>query len=331
MRFTLHIILILFFAGSCLAQDPQFSQFYAAPLYLGPSMAGASNASRICLNYRDQWPKLSGKFITYALSYDTYISKYNSGAGVFFMSDNAGSGKLTTVQAGLNYSYRIKVNNNFFLQPGLQLQYYQRKVNFYKVDFADQFFEDQILPTSVELPPDEQKGHMDFSTSLLAFTKNTWWGASVDHLMKTSETLQKDITYVPLKLSFYGGVKLYLNKALLARDEQSFLLAFNYRAQSWLQQLDMGMYYQRSPFMIGLWYRGIPVIKTTKSKDAISVLAGASVKNLMFTYSYDLTVSSLITATGGAHELGMTFLFDQPQGRRSGKHRIMGAVPCPRF
>lgn len=315
-------------SASIFAQDPQFSQFYAAPLYLGPSMAGAANNSRLCLNFRDQWPTLSGKYITYALSFDTYIPKYNSGAGLLFMRDDAGSGKLTTLQAGLNYSYRIKMSNNFFLQPGLQVQYFQRQINFAKLTFTDQYYVDEVLGVSVESPPDAQKGHMDFSASLLAFTEKLWIGATVDHLMKTSETLEKNITYVPLKLSVFGGIKLYLRKALLAKDEQSFLLAFNYRNQAMMQQLDMGLYYNRMPIVIGLWYRGIPVISSTKSKDAITVSAGVSVKNLSFTYSYDLTVSSLITSTGGAHELGLVYLFEQSKGKFK---RKMGAVPCPRF
>jgi type IX secretion system PorP/SprF family membrane protein len=309
-------------------QDPQFSQFYAAPLYLGPSMAGSAGNSRLCLNFRDQWPKLTGKFITYALSFDTYLHRYNSGAGVFFMSNNAGSGKLTTVQAGLNYSYRIKVTNDFFIQPGLEVQYFERKVNFEKLTFADQFYGDLVLPGTVEVPLDAQKGHMDFSTSVLAFTKKIWMGATINHLMKTNETLAANVNYVPLKASVFGGMKLVLKQTLLARDEQSFLVAFNYRNQTTMQQLDLGTYYHRAPFMIGLWYRGIPIISSTKSKDAISISAGALIKNLSFTYSYDLTVSSLITSTGGAHELSLVYLFEQPKGKYK---RKMGAVPCPKF
>jgi type IX secretion system PorP/SprF family membrane protein len=322
------MILALMIVETMNGQDPQFSQFYAAPLYLGPSMAGSAGNSRLCLNFRDQWPKLTGKFITYALSFDTYLQRYNSGAGVFFMSDNAGSGKLTTVQAGLNYSYRIKVNSNIFIQPGLEVQYFERKVNFSKLTFADQFYGDLILPGTVEVPLDEQKGHMDFSTSVLTFTKNVWMGATIAHLMKTNETLEANVNYVPLKASVFGGVKLMLKRTLMIKDEQSFLLAFNYRNQANMQQLDLGAYYHRMPFMVGLWYRGIPVITSTKSKDAMSISAGVLIDHLSFTYSYDLTVSSLITSTGGAHELSLVYLFEQPKGRNK---RKMGAVPCPKF
>jgi type IX secretion system PorP/SprF family membrane protein len=328
MKKIIPVVLYLFLSAGIRAQDPQFSQFYAAPLYLGPSMAGTAGTGRLSLNFRDQWPKLSGKFVTYALSYDTYVHQYNSGIGVLFMRDDAGSGKLTTTQAGLNYSYRIKVNNDFFLQPGLQLQYYERKVNFSKLTFADQFYGEQVLPSTIESPPEEQRGHMDFSASVLAFAKKVWIGGSIDHLMKVNQTLEQDLRYVPLKLSVYGGIKLTLKQQLLVRDEQSMSFAFNFRNQASMQQLDVGMYYTRMPIMVGIWYRGLPIITSTQSKDALTVTAGFLVKSLTFTYSYDLTVSSLITSTGGAHELALVYLFDPP---RSKYKRKMGAVPCPRF
>lgn len=328
MKKIIPYVLFLISLAAVKGQDPQFSQFYAAPLYLGPSMAGASGNDRLGLNFRDQWPKLSGKYITYAVSYDQYISRYNSGAGLIFMRDDAGSGKLTTTQVGLNYSYRIRATKDFFLQPGMQFQYFERKINFSKITFADQFYGDQILPGTVELPPDNQTGHIDFSFSLLAFTKDMWLGATVDHIMRTNQTLQVDVRYVPVKLSLYGGIKLALKQALLSRDEQNFTIAFNFRNQASMQQLDIGTYYNRYPFMVGLWYRGIPIIQSTQSKDAISVSGGVMVKNFTFTYSYDLTVSSLITSTGGAHELALVYIIERPTGRSKKK---MGSVPCPKF
>src|ERR1035437_4850844 len=210
MNKILTLIFLFMAASPGFAQDPQFSQFYAAPLYLGPSMAGTANNPRLGLNFRDQWPKITGRFITYSLSFDTYFSQYNSGVGLLFLRDNAGGGKLTTTQAGLNYSYRLKLNRDISLQPGIQFLYYQRKINFDKLTFADQHFGDEILGGTVESPPEDQSGHIDFSGSLLAFSKKSWLGASVDHLMHTSTTLQSDPRYVPIKLSVYGGIKFLM-------------------------------------------------------------------------------------------------------------------------
>ncbi|WP_417266065.1 type IX secretion system membrane protein PorP/SprF, partial [Brumimicrobium sp.] len=48
------------------AQDPQFSQFYANPIYLNPAFAGSHGCPRFAVNYRNQWPALSGTFVTYS-------------------------------------------------------------------------------------------------------------------------------------------------------------------------------------------------------------------------------------------------------------------------
>ena len=43
------------FVGRALAQDPQFTQFFANPIYIAPSYAGASTGQRVIVSYRDQW------------------------------------------------------------------------------------------------------------------------------------------------------------------------------------------------------------------------------------------------------------------------------------
>ena len=38
-------------------QDPEFSQFYANPIYLNPAFTGTSALPRVVVNYRNQWPR----------------------------------------------------------------------------------------------------------------------------------------------------------------------------------------------------------------------------------------------------------------------------------
>jgi len=54
---TLTLILAaISYSNDLKAQDPHFSQFYAAPLYLNPALAGTSAGNyRVGVNYRDQW------------------------------------------------------------------------------------------------------------------------------------------------------------------------------------------------------------------------------------------------------------------------------------
>lgn len=111
-------------------------------------------------------------------------------------------------------------------------------------------------------------------------------------------------------------------------DQKIISLAYQYRNQWAIQQLDMGIYYHQSPFVVGLWYRGLPVIKTIKTRDALTLAGGLELKQFMFTYSYDMTISNLITSTGGAHEIAMIYYFDT---NVKGRKRRLAPVPCPVF
>ncbi|MFC2152310.1 type IX secretion system membrane protein PorP/SprF, partial [Bacteroidota bacterium] len=62
----IYICLAVSFVLNANGQDPQFSQFYSSPLYLGPSLAGAAEQSRLIANYRNQWANLPQAFSTYA-------------------------------------------------------------------------------------------------------------------------------------------------------------------------------------------------------------------------------------------------------------------------
>ena len=54
--------LCLFACTNVFAQDPQFSQFYANPIYTNPAFAGSSTVGRIVANARNQWPSIAGTF-----------------------------------------------------------------------------------------------------------------------------------------------------------------------------------------------------------------------------------------------------------------------------
>ena len=93
--------------GDAVAQDPQFSQFYANPLYLNPAFAGTARCPRLAMNYRNQWPGIPGNFVTYSASYDQHVDNMNGGLGVLVMNDRAGAGALTTTGASGIYSYQL--------------------------------------------------------------------------------------------------------------------------------------------------------------------------------------------------------------------------------
>ena len=183
----LSIALFVIFAGFCAqnaqAQDPHFTQFYANPLYLNPAFAGSTGCPRVVLNYRNQWPSITGSFVTYAASYDQYVNDLSGGIGLQFLTDDAGGGTLQTTTASGMYSYNINVNRNFAIRAAAQVTFLQKSLDWDKLTFAD-----QIEPrfgfifNTAEQPRQRSSTNLDFSAGLLGFSKNLFFGAAVHPL-----------------------------------------------------------------------------------------------------------------------------------------------------
>ncbi len=313
------------------AQDAQFSQFYANPLFLAPSFAGLTPGSRFGVNYRNQWPALPGKFITYSAFFDHNFSAFNSGLGVLVLRDQAGSGYLRTTNIGVQYAYDIHINNFWSVRPGMHFSYSERAIDFYKLIFNDQLSGGGTNPGTIEIPPLSRVGDIDFGFSALAYSEQYWLGISIGHLLRPNQSLYDFegagalAAKVPVKYQLFGGTKIVRKGRLLRPLVESIQLAFLYKRQAQFQQLDLGLYWYNNPIVLGIWYRGLPLI-SRGGQDAIIFLVGYKIDQFNFGYSYDFTISRLIGSTGGTHEISLTYSW---QSVRIPKKPRM--VPCPDF
>lgn len=334
-RFKILFFIIYLLTGTrSLAQDPQFSQFYAATTYLCPSFAGSTDGSRAILNYRNQWPSIPGAFVSTALSVDHFFPKVRSGIGVLFMNDKAGSGNLQNTNLGLQYAYNLSITRLLSVRPALQVTYSQRSIDFSKLVFGDQLsFSGNTAGSVVEVPVTDKAGYIDFSTSALVFSDKLWGGIAFDHILEPNQSLTGSVSKVPLKTSVFGGTKLFLKKSAGLYEEEYINVTFVYKHQEKFDQLDVGGYWFKKPLLIGMWYRGIPLVKSYKPEylnhDAFSVMAGVKFKQFVAGYSYDFTISKLISSTGGSHELSIIYEFNQDQHLVKKRKKIM--VPCPKI
>ncbi len=201
--YILFIIIILINLKAGFAQDSQFSQFYASPLYLAPSFAGSTDGDRFSLNYRNQWPAITKSFQTYSLGYDHYFPHLKSGVGLLLFREQAGTSSLSTTNIGLAYSYKFRFRSGWRISPGLSFFYTQRNVNFGELTFEDELRSDQTTGTG-ELQILEKKADIDASFSVLAFNKNYWLGFTWDRILMPNRSLTGDIIEDPFKFSVYG-------------------------------------------------------------------------------------------------------------------------------
>jgi type IX secretion system PorP/SprF family membrane protein len=321
------VILCSIFSIEVNGQDPTFSQFYANPLYLSPSFAGATDEYRLSINYRNQWPAVPGVFQTYSISFDKSMPNFNSGIGVLATYDVAGSGDLSTTNIGILYSYDFNINKQWHIRPGVNFKFNYLGLNISKLIFNSQISGSGTTPP-VTPPPFDNVAAVDFAASALVYNDEIWGGFTLDHLFTPKQSFYGDESSLPVKLNVYGGVRLMGHSRLRTKLIEALSLAANFQVQGGFYQTDIGLYYYKNPLIFGLWYRGIPFM-TSQAGDAVIALVGIKTKQLHIGYSYDFTISNLIASSGGAHEISIVYEFNSISvGGNRKKYR---AIPCPEF
>jgi type IX secretion system PorP/SprF family membrane protein len=300
------------------AQDPQFTQFYANPLYLNPAFAGSARCPRICMNFRDEWPAIPGTFVTYSASYDQHVDDLAGGIGLLVTEDQAGQATLTTTNVSLMYAYQLNVTRTFTISAGFQATYHEKSVDQSKLNFGDMIDPRRgfVYQTS-ELLTRTSVGVPDFSAGLLGYGKNVFVGFSADHLTQPDESFVSSPSPLPIKYTVHAGAMIPVNNHAI--EDEQIIISPNvlYQQQQDFQQLDLGFYVIKGPIVGGLWYR---------NQDAVIALIGFQKKFIKMGYSYDVTISKLTEATAGSHEVSLILQFGcRPRVRR------FRTISCPSF
>ena len=345
MRIGIVVGLILVLGTSVTAQDPQFSQFYAAPLYLNPAFAGSTNQARIGVNYRNQWPAIDANFNTISAFADTYIESKNSGVGILINRDTEGVLGLQSTSIAFQYAYELTLLKNLSFRPGVQIGVYNRSINFDRLVFGD-----QLDPATGRLKPGasaeglntgQSKFFPDLSMGGLFYSKNGWLGFAAHHLTEPDQSLVGSKDVLRMKLSAHAGWKFYFKPGEMGDGfykkarERSIAPTVQYRHQGQFDQLDLGMYFTFEPLIVGTWYRGVPFksVNGIVNNESVVLLVGFTKKGakdvLNIGYSYDFTISKLGPGSGGAHEFSLVYSWSTRDPRKPPKDKLV--IPCPDF
>lgn len=340
------MVFMLLVEGAVTAQDPQFSQFYAAPLYLNPALTGATGQARAGLNYRNQWPAIDANFTTTSVYFDYFLEDYNSGLGMILTRDQEGLAGLRSLSVGLQYSYELKITKDLGFRPGVQLALYNRDVNFNKLTFGDQFdpstgrFLDQ--PTAEQFNTNSSRTFVDLSFGGVFFTRSAWLGMSAWHLTQPNQSIIGESSPLPQKWSFHGGFKFKMQPGHAGtaaggyrKTERSISPTFQYRHQGSFDQMDLGVYFTLEPLVLGTWYRGVPFknFGGVVNNESIVLLIGftqlGAKDAINIGYSYDYTISKLGAGSGGAHEFSLLYTWPMRNPRKPPRDKLI--IPCPDF
>jgi type IX secretion system PorP/SprF family membrane protein len=293
------ILLGLFYVSfHSLAQDPTFTQFYSNPVYLNPALAGSSGCPRIALNYRNQWPQLTGNFVTYAAAYDTYAKNLSGGVGIMAMHDQQGQGTIQTSMIAGTYSYYLKVNRKFRIMFGGQAAYFQKYLDWSKLTFGDMIDPRRgfIYQTGDVPRGNGSHGFFDVSAGMVGFTKNFYFGVAAHHLNRPDESMILGDSKLPIRVTGHMGANIKLGQRGRYSSNTTLMPNVIYQYQNGFQQFNIGAYLKYEAFTIGAWYR---------NRDAFIVSLGITTEKFRIGYSYDLTVSQLGGISGGSHEISM--------------------------
>ena len=314
-----------------MAQDPEFTQYYAAPIYTNPAMAGNAfctnaPAGRFSMNYRNQWPSLPGTYRTFAASFDQHVESINGGLGFLAMYDRAGAGQLTTTSLSAIYAYVLPLDKRqrFYLRAGMQATFTQKSIDFNSLRWADQIdpIRGFIYRTNEQFAT-ERVNYPNFSAGLIGYSSKFYAGFAVHNIIEPNESFyDSENAKVPQRYTFHSGAVIPLDKR---RNSQStFSPNILFMNQENFTQLNLGFYVNRGPLVTGLWFR--QAFGEFKTSDALMVLFGFRKDRFKFAYSYDITVSSARSAVPGSHEVSITFEWCVPQSRPGFK-----PMRCPEF
>ena len=173
------------------AQDPQFSQYYAAPLILNPAMTGATPCDRVGANARTQWTGLPKAFNTISIYGDINFSSLHSGFGILALHDDIGTARFSSNELSLFYSYLVPMSKHFNVRMGIQGTYVSRSIDYSQLVFEDQFTGTSVTQQNTMDPVSEhtRTSYGDFSAGILFFSEKTYWiGASLHHLNEPNQS-----------------------------------------------------------------------------------------------------------------------------------------------
>ena len=310
---------LCFTANSAFSQDPQFTLFYANPIYLNPAFAGSHGCPRFAMNYRNEWPSLTGNYVTYSMSYDQYFKNISGGIGVIATHDQQGTGTIYTSSLGLVYSYHLTVNRKFSMLFGAKAAMTNKYLDWDKLTFGDMIDPRRgFIYQTGDVPRGGSRYFFDASAGIVGYSKHFFFGVAANHLNMPNESMIVGESRLPMRFTGHAGAEIVLGGKSQYKNKTSIMPNIIYQYQNGFQELALGTYIKYGVFTAGAWYR---------NRDAFILSIGINTGKFKIGYSYDVTVSKLNNGvSGGSHEVSLGLNLnckDKPTSFRT--------ISCPSF
>jgi len=317
------------------AQDLHFSQFFNSPLTTNPANTGFIPDAdyRVGAQFRNQWAAiLSAPYRTLSIYGDAQVmrDKFPNGwlgLGGLLLSDQAGTGGLKSTKIYGSLAYHQMLGLSSLLSAGFNVGWANKRIDQTKLTFPDQFngiFFDNTIPTSAIIV-NNNVSYFDMQVGMnYAYfpNENTYINAgySIHHVNRPRETFFSGAEDSRIPMRHIG----FINALLKVNDRVILNPNIYYTTQAKAHEFMLGMNanYNLSnagekQLIAGVYYR---------QGDAIVPMVGFEIKNIRFTFSYDVTTSGLrsFNNSNGAQEFNLMKkgFYGNPEGKQ---------VLCPSF
>jgi len=320
MKRLAYIVILLsgFLLESYSQQAPVYSQYMLNGFLMNPAMAGSEGYSAVNLTVREQWIGFQDAPSTYALSFQTrimresHISRATSprrrnrlayrggrvGLGGYVFNHRNGAVDRTGVR--LTYAYHIEMDESQ-LSFGLSMVGYQYRVDKDRVTLESPDTDALWLnlQQSVFIP--------DADAGIYYTSKIIWAGFSVDQLFESALKFgDKGYDELTMERNYHlmGGYDFIIDKDWTVSPSTHIKIAENGKVQADIS----GKVYYKQDYWAGLSYR---------TGHSLIIGGGVSVDRLVFGYSFDIGLNSIMKHSYGTHE----FIVITKFGDLSRRHR----------
>jgi type IX secretion system PorP/SprF family membrane protein len=313
------ILLIAVVQSMAIAQDVDFSQFFAAPLYVNPALTGNMECHmRAGTVYRDQWRTVGNPYVNKVAFLESKIFHESLGeswigAGGSFYNNTAGDGNLSNTRGMLQGSFHkgLLDKNELFVSVGAGLGIANKSIDMSGLSFDSQwdghtfnmllasdepykktsiYYADMIGGITVTYMPMPVFGKTPHSIFI---------GLAGHHLNKPHDTFYDSDNRIGIKTIIHSGAVLYMNETII---QPGFYHATQKNAKEFMLGSNFIFRNKGYKLFAGAWYR---------SGSDLILAGGVEKKKYTLMFSYDLTLSRmrLANAKKGGFEVTITKSF----------------------
>lgn len=331
---------MLFMVPVAAGQDLHFSQFFNSPLLTNPANTGfiPDGDYRLGINYRNQWASVTAfpyKTMSAFGDVQTMQNRDNTGwlgLGGVILRDVAGTGALTSTKIYGSIAYHQMIDAGSLVSLGFNVGWANKNINTANLTFPAQwngkFFDVHQTGAAAKLDANNIN-YIDLQVGMnYAYfpSSNIYLNAGVSamHVNRPRESFFNQTSgvdnHVPVRYTAFLNGSFKLNDRVIVNPN----IYGSMQAKSWEIVGGLNAHYNLSgdgekELVAGVYYR---------YRDAIVPMIGLGYNDIMFTFSYDVTTSSLSNYNNARGAFEFSLIKQGVLDRYNGNRR---ESMCPSF